>query len=209
MDCKSEECNKLCEGAPRLLDYICDDCREHFDGFKKSLSLADISYTIDDGIVRGLDYYTKSVFEIISGGFTVCGGGRYDGLVAEFGGESTPAVGFGLGIERLLLRLDEIGAEIPLSDNVKLYIASMGENALDAAQKIVFTLRDKGISAEFDQLGRSLKAQMKYADKLGAEYTIVIGDNELSEGVCKIKDMKTGEQTEVQTDKINEFFGGR
>lgn len=209
LDCKSEECNKLCEGAPKLLDYICDDCAEHFEGFKKSLALAGIDYKIDDGIVRGLDYYTKSVFEIISGGFTVCGGGRYDGLVEEFGGESTPAVGFGLGIERLLLRLSELGVEIPETDGIKLYIAPMGADALDASQKIVFALRDAGISSEFDQLGRSLKAQMKYADKLGAEYTIVLGDNELSEGVCKIKNMKTGEQTEVKTDKISEFFGGK
>lgn len=209
LDCKSEECNKLCEGVPKLLDYICDDCKEHFDGFKKSLDLAGISYKIDDGIVRGLDYYTKSVFEIISGGFTVCGGGRYDGLVEEFGGESTPAVGFGLGIERLLLRLSELGVEIPVDGGIKLYIASMGESALSAAQKIVYDLRGKGISSEFDQIGRSLKAQMKYADKLGAEYTIVLGENELNEGRCKIKDMKTGEQTEVQIDKISEFFGGK
>ncbi len=209
LDCKSEECNKLCEGAPRLLDYICDDCKEHFEGFKNSLELAGIGYTIDDGIVRGLDYYTNSVFEIISGGFTVCGGGRYDGLVEEFGGESTPAVGFGLGIERLLLRLSELGVEIPEDNGIKLYIASMGDGALSAAQKIVYGLRENGISSEFDQIGRSLKAQMKYADKLGAEYTIVLGDNELNEGVCKIKDMKTGEQTEVQIEKISEFFGGK
>ena len=209
LDCKSEECNKLCEGAPRLLDYICDDCKEHFDGFKKSLELAGIDYKIDDGIVRGLDYYTKSVFEIISGRFTVCGGGRYDGLVEEFGGESTPAVGFGLGIERLLLRLSELGVEIPEDGGIKLYIASMGDNALAAAQKLVYDLRESGISSEFDQLGRSLKAQMKYADKLGAEYTTVLGDNELTDGVSKIKNMKTGEQTEVNLDKICEFFGGR
>ena len=207
LDCKSEICNKLCEGAPRLLDYICDDCREHFEGFKKSLETAGIDYKIDDGIVRGLDYYTKTVFEIISGGFTVCGGGRYDGLVEEFGGDSTPAVGFGLGIERLLLRLDELGIKITDNDKPELYIASMGENAAIAAQKTVFDLRGKGVSAEFDHMSRSLKAQMKYADKLGAKYTIVLGDNEIESGIAKIKDMQTGEQTEIRLDNLSEFFG--
>ena len=207
LDCKSEICNKLCEGAPRLLDYICDDCREHFEGFKKSLETAGIDYKIDDGIVRGLDYYTKTVFEIISGGFTVCGGGRYDGLVEEFGGDSTPAVGFGLGIERLLLRLDELGIKITDNDKPELYIASMGENAAIAAQKTVFDLRGKGVSAEFDHMSRSLKAQMKYADKLGAKYTIVLGDNEIESGIAKIKDMLTGEQTEIRLDNLSEFFG--
>lgn len=207
LDCKSEICNKLCEGAPRLLDYICDDCREHFEGFKKSLETAGIEYKIDDGIVRGLDYYTKTVFEIISGGFTVCGGGRYDGLVEEFGGDSTPAVGFGLGIERLLLRLDELGIEITDNDKPQLYIASMGTEAAIAAQKLVFDLRKAGVSAEFDHMARSLKAQMKYADKLGAKYTIVLGDNEIESGIAKIKDMLTGEQTETKLDNLSEFFG--
>lgn len=209
IDCKSEECKKLCEGAPKLLDYICDDCREHFEGFRKSLETAGISYKIDDGIVRGLDYYTKSVFEIISGGFTVCGGGRYDGLVEEFGGDSTAAVGFGLGIERLLLRLSELGVEIPQKEGIKLYIASMGEEALNMSQKLVYEMRDVGISAEFNQIERSLKAQMKFADKMGAEYTIVLGDNELADGKGVIKNMKTGEQTQIELDKLSEFFGGK
>lgn len=206
LDCKSEICNKLCEGAPKLLDYICDDCREHFEGFKKCLDDIGVEYKIDDGIVRGLDYYTKTVFEIISGGFTVCGGGRYDGLVEEFGGDSTPAVGFGLGIERLLLRLDEVGVNISDAEKPDLYIAPMGASAASTAQKLVFGLRQEGIAAEFDHMGRSLKAQMKYADKLGSRYTIVLGDNELETGNARIKNMATGEQTDIRIDGISEFI---
>ena len=209
LDCKSEICNSLCEGAPKLLDYVCDECREHFEGLKKSLEAVGIDYKIDDGIVRGLDYYTKTVFEIISGDFTVCGGGRYDGLVEEFGGDATPAVGFGLGIERLLIRLGELGVEIKDEKKPDIYIASMGDSAYEAAVKLAFSLRENGIYAEFDHMSRSLKAQMKYADKLGAKYTIVIGDNELSEGRGKIKNMQTGEQTEFEIDKIGEFLGGK
>lgn len=207
LDCKSEICQQLCEKAPRLLDYICDDCKEHFEGLKNCLETAGIGYKIDDGIVRGLDYYTKTVFEIISGGFTVCGGGRYDGLVEEFGGEPTPAVGFGLGIERLLLRLEELGVDIPDNDRPLIYIASMGENAAVAAQKLVYELRSAGISAEFDHMSRSLKAQMKYADKLGAVYTAVLGDNEIESGIVKIKKMENGEQSEVALDELPEFLG--
>ncbi len=209
LDCKSEICNSLCENAPKLLDYVCNDCRDHFDGLKKSLENIGIAYTVDDGIVRGLDYYTKTVFEIISGGFTVCGGGRYDGLVEEFGGDSTPAVGFGLGIERLLIRLSELNALPEDTNKCKLYIASMGDEAYIAAQRIVHSLRESGISAELDHMGKSLKAQMKYADKIGARFTIVLGDNELAEGKCRIKDMLSGEQTEIEIDKIAEFLGGR
>ncbi len=208
LDCKSPECNKLCEGVPKLLDYVCDECNEHFEGLKKSLGNMGISYTVDDGIVRGLDYYTKTVFEIISGGFTVCGGGRYDGLVEEFGGDSTPAVGFGLGIERLLLRLSELGVGIEDIKKCKLYIASMGESAYEFATRLVQSLRSCGISAEIDHMGRSLKAQMKYADKIGAKFTTVLGDNELLEGKCRIKNMQTGEQTDMQIEKIAEFLGG-
>ena len=207
LDCKSEICNELCKGAPRLLDYICDDCREHFEGFKKNLDALGIKYTIDDGIVRGLDYYTKTVFEIISGGFTVCGGGRYDGLIEELGGNSTPAVGFGLGIERLLLRLEENNVELPGDDKPDLYIAPMGADAAAHAAAIAQRLRKAGISADYDHMGRSLKAQMKYADKLGAKYTIVLGDNEIASGAARVKDMASGEEKEILIEKIAEFFG--
>ena len=206
IDCKSEVCQDIVKNAPTLLDYICDDCREHFEQFKACLDAMGVKYTIDSGIVRGLDYYTKTVFEIISGDFTVCGGGRYDGLVEELGGKSTPAVGFGLGIERLLLRLEENGVEIPKPDAVKLYIAPMGEGAISAAQKLAYDLRKAGVSVDTDHLGRGLRASMKYADKLGAQNTLVLGDNEIETGKAKIKNMATGEETEVSLDKLAEVL---
>lgn len=206
IDCKSDICHDIVKGAPALLDYICDDCREHFESFKACLDAMEINYTVDTGIVRGLDYYTKTVFEIISGDFTICGGGRYDGLVEELGGKSTPAIGFGLGIERLLLRLEETGVEIPKPESVTLYIAPMGERALSFAQKLVYDLRKKGICTDTDHIGRGLRASMKYADKLGAKYTIVLGDNEIENGEVKIKNMATGEETALKLGEIADFL---
>lgn len=206
IDCKSEECQSIVSGAPRLLDYICDDCRSHFEEFKKCLDGMGIKYTIDPGIVRGLDYYTKTVFEIISGDFTVCGGGRYDGLVEELGGKPCPAIGFGLGIERLILRLEETGVDIPHEDPVRIYIAPLGEKAVSAVQGIVYDLRRAGISADTDHMGRGLRASMKYADKLGAEYTAVLGDNEIETGEVAVKNMTTGEQTAVKIDELAVFL---
>ncbi len=206
LDCKSPICGKIVEGAPRLLDYICDDCREHFDSFLENLKELGIDYTIDSGIVRGLDYYTKTVFEIISGGFTVCGGGRYDGLIEEFGGDKTPAIGFGLGIERLLLRLDELNVEIPKCDSPELYIAPLGDLAKKEALKLVLSLRKNGISVETDFMGRGLKPQMKYADKIGAKFVIVLGDDEINTGKVRIKNMLNGQQTETTQDKLVAFF---
>lgn len=206
LDCKSEICQSIGKDAPVLLDYICDDCREHFEKFKTCLDNMGIEYTIDSGIVRGLDYYSKTVFEIISGDFTVCGGGRYDGLVEELGGQQTPGIGFGLGIERLLLRLEETGAVIPLPDPLDLYIAPIGDKASVYAQKLIYNLRRDGIKAETDHTGRGLRAQMKYADKLGCRYTLVLGDNETDSGRASVKNMENGEQTEIELDKLSEFF---
>ena len=206
LDCKSEVCQELAKDAPRLLDYICDECREHFESFKKALSNMGVEYKVDSGIVRGLDYYTKTVFEIISGPFTVCGGGRYDGLVEEFGGDRTPAIGFGLGIERLLIRLSENGVEIPDEGKPDIYIASLGDMAKEKAQTIVFNLRKAGIKAETDLMGRGLKPQMKYSDKIGAKYTLVLGDSEIETGDIRLKNMETGEQTEWKLDNIANFF---
>ncbi len=206
LDCKSPVCNGLTKDAPKLLDNICESCRAHFEAFKASLDAMDIKYEIDDGIVRGLDYYTKTVFEIISGPFTVCGGGRYDGLIEEIGGDPTPAIGFGLGIERLLLRLEEKGAVIPKPAGVQLYTVALGDEAKKYTLRLTDTLRKNGIRAASDVMGRGLRAQMKYADKLGAEYTTVLGDNEISEGKARLKYMATGEEKEIQLDKITEFF---
>ena len=166
-----------------------------------------IKYEVDSSIVRGLDYYTKTVFEIISGDFTVCGGGRYDGLIEEFGGDATPGIGFGLGIERLILRLEDLGIEIPCKKAVDLYIAPLGSAAYDAARSLIYNLRKKGVQCDSDLIGRGLRAQMKYADKLGAKYTVVLGENEVNSGECEIKNMENGEKTSVKLDKIAEFFG--
>lgn len=206
LDCKSEICQNIGKDAPILLDYICDDCRSHFEKFKTCLDNMGVEYTIDSGIVRGLDYYSKTVFEIISGDFTVCGGGRYDGLVEELGGQPTAGIGFGLGIERLLLRLDETGVEIPKPDALDLYIAPLGDKASVYAQKLIYSLRRSGVKAETDHTGRGLRAQMKYADKLGCRYTLVLGDNETDTGRASLKNMESGEQTEIELDKLSEFF---
>ncbi len=206
LDCKSEICQEQIQGAPVLLDYICDDCREHFEKFKACLDNMGIKYEIDPGIVRGLDYYSKTVFEIISGDFTVCGGGRYDGLVEELGGQSTPAIGFGLGIERLLLRLEETGAVIPKPEKVDLYVAPLGEKASLYVQQLVYNLRKKGIKAETDHMGRGLRAQMKYADKIGCRYSLVLGDNEIDTGVVSVKNMTDGTKTDIKLDEADKFF---
>ncbi len=208
LDCKSEICNKLAEGAPVHLDYICDDCREHFEGLKSALDNLGISYTVDSGIVRGLDYYTKTVFEFISGDFTVCGGGRYDGLVEQIGGDATPGIGFGLGIERLLLRLNDLNVKIPIENALDIYIAPLGEKAEPVARKLVYDLRLSGVNAETDNVGRSLRAQMKYADKLGCKYTLVLGENEAEAKKASVKNMNTGEQTEVAFSELSGFLKG-
>ena len=208
LDCKSEICNKETEGAPVLLDHICDSCREHFEGFKKALKSMNIDFEVDNSIVRGLDYYTKSVFEIISGEFTVCGGGRYDGLIEEFGGDSTPGIGFGLGIERLLIRLDETGVTIPCENSLELYVAPLGDKACEYVPGFILGLRKDGISVETDHMNRGLRAQMKYADKLGAKYTLVLGDNEIDADKCEIKNMITGEKTEIALSSVSDFIGG-
>ncbi len=206
LDCKSEVCQGIAKGAPKLPDHICGDCRAHFERLKEELDVMGIKYNIDSSIVRGLDYYTKTVFEIISGDFTVCGGGRYDRLIEEFGGAPTPAVGFGLGIERLLIRLEETGVKIPEEEPMQLYIAALGEKAAKKAAAISYSLRKAGVSADTDHMGRGLRAQMKYADKSGFRYTMVLGDNEIETARAVIKDMVSGEQTETALDNIAEFF---
>ena len=212
IDCKEEKCKAAAKGAPRLLNYICDECREHFEGLKNNLELMGIDYEIDADIVRGLDYYTKTVFEITSSDLgaqsTVCGGGRYDGLVEQLGGQPTPGIGFGLGIERLILCMKAQGVDIPSVEKQMLFICNMGDNAKQFAVKMTNDLRCAGISASCDNMKKSLKAQMKYADKLGCKYTVIIGDNEIETGVCSLKNMTTGENTEMKIDEIAKFLKG-
>lgn len=210
LDCKSPVCGKISEGSPVITDYLCDECREHFENVKKYLDAMNIEYSVNPRIVRGLDYYTKTVFEFVSTDIgaqgTVCGGGRYDGLVEELGGAHTPSLGFGLGIGRLLLLMQNQGIEIPAPDPCELYIAPMGEAASLAAARLASSLRSNGVSCEFDVTGRSLKAQMKFADKIGARYTVVIGDDELAKNEGSIKNMSTGEVTPMALDNLGETF---
>ena len=212
IDCKEEKCKLASKNAPRLLDYICDECREHFEGLKENLKIMGIDYEIDADIVRGLDYYTKTVFEITSSDLgaqsTVCGGGRYDGLVEQLGGNPTPGIGFGLGIERLILCMKAQGVEIPAKKTQQLFVCNMGEKAKSFAMGLVNDLRKAGISSSCDNMQRGLKAQMKYADKMGFEYTTIIGDNEIETGECNLKDMATGENILVKICEIEKFLKG-
>ena len=210
LDCKSPICKEVSKDAPAILDYICDDCSAHFESVKKYLDAMNIEYVVNPRIVRGLDYYTRTVFEFVSTDIgaqgTVCGGGRYDGLIEELGGPHTPSLGFAMGTGRLLMLLAAQGIELPAPDACEIYIAPMGEAASLEAMKIVSDMRASGISAQTDVAGRSLKAQMKYADKIGARYTMVLGDNEIEQGKANIKNMDTGDTTEVVLEDLAEDF---
>ena len=205
LDCKSPQDRELAENAPRITDYLCDECESHFAEVKKYLDSAGIEYTVNPKIVRGLDYYTKTVFEFVTDCIgaqgTVCGGGRYDGLIEELGGKHMPSLGFAMGLERLLMVMDAQGIEIPNDDACALYIATMGDEARIKAFELLRRVRECGLTAETDVVGRGLRAQMKYADKLGARYSLVIGDNELAENRAKVKNMESGEQTEFDLDE--------
>lgn len=206
LDCKNSECAALAADAPVVLDYLCEDCSTHFAGVKQRLDALGLEYTVDPHIVRGLDYYTKTVFEFVSSDLgaqsTVCGGGRYDGLVEQMGGPATPALGFAMGLERLLLILEAQGIEIPKPEGCLLYLGSMGEKASIQACRLTNQLRGEGFFVECDVMGRGVKAQMKYANKIGAKYSLVLGDNELATGKAMLKDMETGAQTEVELEKL-------
>ena len=205
LDCKNKNCGEITKNAPIILDYMCEECDTHFTEVKKYLDALNIPYTMDPGIVRGLDYYTKTIFEILNDDFTVCGGGRYDRLIEQLGGPEMPAVGFGLGIERLLLTLQNEGIEIPNEGLYDLYIGARGEDGKLASFKLANALRTRGIKTEINHMGRSLKAEMKYANKIGAKFTVVLGDDELQTGNAKLKRMSDGEQFEVNLNNIEEI----
>ena len=205
LDCKNKNCGEITKNAPIILDYMCEECDTHFTEVKKYLDALNIPYTVDPGIVRGLDYYTKTIFEILNDDFTVCGGGRYDRLIEQLGGPEMPAVGFGLGIERLLLTLQNEGIEIPNEGLYDLYIGARGEDGKLASFKLANALRTRGIKTEINHMGRSLKAEMKYANQIGAKFTVVLGDDELQTGNAKLKRMSDGEQFEVNLNNIEEI----
>lgn len=202
LDCKEKKCNAITKNAPIILDYVCEECDNHFTEVKKYLDVLNIEYKIDPGIVRGLDYYTKTIFEILNEDFTVCGGGRYDKLIEEIGGPDMPAVGFGLGLERLIMTLEQEGIEIPNEGYIDLYIGSRGDKAKMEAFVLAKKLRELGIKTEINHMGRSVKAEMKYANKIGALYTTILGDDELENKTLKLKRMSDGEQFEAGIDNI-------
>ena len=208
LDSKDPDDKKFSEGAPRMIDYLCDECRNAFEELKTDLDALGIPYEVDPNIVRGLDYYTKTAFEFISDDLgaqsTVCGGGRYDHLVEEVGGPYTPGVGFGMGLERLLLILEAKGIEIPKPSDCDVFIATLGDRAKLEGLKLADSLRAKGSRVLTDVMGRGLKAQLKYADRSGAGYTVVIGDDELDKGVVTLRDMKNSTQKEIRIDEIDE-----
>lgn len=222
LDCKSPICSEIAKDAPVILDFLCEECSDHFQKLQSYLTNLDLSFTVDPKIVRGLDYYTKTVFEFVTTDIgaqgTICGGGRYDGLIKQLGGQDTPALGFAMGLERLILTMENQGVEFDEDLGCSLYIAPMDESVVPTAMKIAKEIRSGGFNVEFDTVGRGLKAQMKYSDKIGAAFTIVLGDNEISSGTAKLKNMKTGEQIDIKLDDtllntfssiaLDDMFGG-
>ena len=208
LDCKVPGCKEIVKDAPRTVDYLDDGCRKHFEELQSLLDTVGIPYEIDTGIVRGLDYYTRTVFEFVDAdGFTLCGGGRYDGLVHEIDEkQDIPSVGFGIGIERIIYFLEKEGVELPAEAPVELYVGILGKAARADAFKIVTALRNAGVIVETDYMDRSVKAQMKYANKIGAKNTLILGENELAENKAVIKNMDSHEQTEVALDEIVDYF---
>ena len=210
LDCKEEKCKKITAGAPKILDFLCEDCNTHFEKVKSLLSANKVPYVVNSGIVRGLDYYTKTVFEFVSTDIgaqgAVCAGGRYDNLVEELGGPSLPAIGFAAGIERLMLLMENTGVSFPDGQKPLIYVAGMDDATRAKAFEIVARLRANGVNAEADLMERSVKAQFKYADKLGAQYVAVIGGNELIAGEANIKNMTEGTQTAVKFDEIYSYL---
>lgn len=210
LDCKSQEDQELVKDAPNMIDYLCDECASSFEEVKGHLESMGLEYTVNPRIVRGLDYYTKTAFEFVSNKIgaqgTVCGGGRYDNLCQEIGGPPIPGVGFGLGKERLLMLMEANGVEIPEAEPSDVFIVTMGDKGRIKGLEILRELHKKGISAQMDTLARNVKGQFKYAARLNAKKTIVIGDEELEKGVVQIKDMDRHEQQEVSFDNILEML---
>lgn len=206
LDCKEEKCNALLADAPKMTDYLCEECADHFGKVQAYLRELEIEFTLDSKLVRGFDYYTKTAFEFVSGELgaqnAIGGGGRYDNLVEEIGGASTPAVGFGLGLDRLMLTLEAMGVEVPAGAGITAFVAGLGDSGHEEAVKLVSRLRLEGISADTDYTGRSLKAQMKLANKLNARYAVILGEDELASRAAAVRDMRTSEQKTVSLGEL-------
>lgn len=209
LDCKEAGCQAIIADAPSVLDCLDEECTAHFEKVQAILQENGIPFTIDPKIVRGLDYYTRTVFEFVSDGLTVCGGGRYDMLVEECGGKPTGAVGFGLGIERLMMILEKRNGPLAEKPERDVYIGSMGEAGLMRAQALTYALRKSGVKADCDTVERSVKAQMKYANKIGARYSVILGDSELESGKAQLKDMENGGAEEVAVAELAEILKGK
>ncbi|WP_371369518.1 Histidine--tRNA ligase [Sporomusa rhizae] len=198
LDCKNEKCSELSDGAPHMVDCLCDECSSHFTGFKELLTAAGISFVINPRLVRGLDYYTKTAFEIqyapLGAQSAVCGGGRYDGLIAECGGQPTPGIGFAIGIERVLLALEKQELFPQITTAIDVFVAPLGIETQAAGFQILTDLRRAGLTADMDFMSRSLKAQMKYANKYPAKFVALIGEDELVQNKIMLKNMETGNQ---------------
>lgn len=205
LDCKSPVCHAIAEDAPRMLDYLCEDCREHFKAVRSLLSTANIPYRVNPSIVRGLDYYTRTVFELVytddeGQSLVCCGGGRYGGLLGQLGGPDIEGIGFAMGVERLLMLMEKAGCEFPPELTCDIYLAPLGAEAAAEAFRLASILRGDGFHTQCDLMGRSLKAQMKYADKIGAKYVLILGDDELMKQQASLKAMKTGVTTLIPLD---------
>lgn len=210
LDCKSEICSEIAKDAPKTTDYLCDDCAQHYNELLATLDGMGIEYVSDPKIVRGLDYYSRTVFEYQFTGIgaqnALGGGGRYDGLIESVGGPSLSGIGFAMGINRLILAMEQTGASYPEQPKPTLYIAALGAPAMRRAAVLAQQLREQGVRAESDIVGRSLKAQMKYAGKSGFRYTLMIGDSELETGKAFLRNMEQSEQTEIEIDRVADYL---
>ncbi len=210
LDCKEDTCRELSREAPTTTDCLCEECAAHFEKVKKYLDDVGVNYIVDNRLVRGLDYYTNTAFEIMASDIgaqsSIGGGGRYDGLIEEVGGPATPGIGYALGIERIIATMERQGLEFPAEGRLDVFIASLGDKAGQEAFKLVYDLRRDGLAAEIDLMGRSLKAQMKFANKFDTSYTVILGEEEIEKGAAVVRDMKSGEQQEVPLDGIKDYL---
>ena len=214
LDCKEDGCKAVAKGAPTTIEAACDNCSTHFNQLLGYLDAVDISYEIDTNLVRGLDYYVRTAFEVVinsvgSAQNALCGGGRYNGMVEQFGGDDMPGIGYAMGMERLLLTLKEQGIELPVGKHPDVYIAPLGDAAQKEAFVLTQALRSRNIYTEKDYLGKSLKAQMKAADRFQVKYCVIIGDSELEKGIAVVREMATGEQQEIALSQLVEDLEGR
>lgn len=213
LDCKEEGCKAITKDAPSVIDYLCDDCRAHHESVCRQLDALGVNYVVNPRIVRGLDYYTRTVFEFISSNIgaqgTVCAGGRYNNLVEQVGGKPCPAVGFGMGIERLLLVLESLGLSVGEKYVPDVYFAPVCDKARDITPALALKLRVKGLSVDYDIMDRGFKPQLKYANKTGVKYLVILGEDEIAKGTASVKDMQSGEQVEVALSELEKYFSDK